>query len=320
MLKLPANQSKFIAFFNPERLIIVAGITLFSICLPSFAQLPPTNMGKFVHQPGDNQYSYQTQVERHPVAAPAYSAPAGPTAAAAASGGYKLTPAEPKPDISLLPVLADEPIKPAGFPPLPDRLDLPSSSGTGSWAAGMAQSSSAATLGRDISSSPTGVHEHYVHYNPGAFIPKDQLQQPIYGNSNTGSSNYKPVAGDYYNVNPGAHPVRNPVATITSAVSETPSTQVLHRMGPEPQLAADTVSKPEVPNAVTVNQSVSQDLSLPEDDFNKHYPTNIGNSANSRTGNGLGRTLMYPLRSLYYTGYGMGIGMAAGAGATALHR
>lgn len=27
--------------------------------------LPPTNMGKFVHQPGDNQYSIETQMERH---------------------------------------------------------------------------------------------------------------------------------------------------------------------------------------------------------------------------------------------------------------
>ena len=64
---------------------------------PSYAQLPPTNMGQFVHQPGDNQYTNQTQAERHVQVTPAamsIAAPASATSVASpssASRGYTLT-------------------------------------------------------------------------------------------------------------------------------------------------------------------------------------------------------------------------------------
>ncbi len=307
MLKLPANLS-----------IFISSIAIFGLNIPVLAQLPPTNLGKFVHQPGDNQYTYQTQSERHSTPTPAIGVPVSVSTSSTppSSGDYKLTPAAPKPDISLLPIVADEPLKPAGFPPLPDRLDLPTN-GVWSGAGGGDNQSvlSSATLNRNYNSSPTGVHQHYVHYEAGAFMPKEQAQSAP-------QIIYKPASSDYYNVNPGARPVYGPVrgGDAGSGNSETPATQALHRMGAEPQLAADAISKPEAPAAVTVNQSVSQDLSLPEDDFNKHYPTNIGNSANSRVGNGIGHMLMYPARSLMYTGIGMGTGMAASTGVYALHR
>jgi len=97
-------------------------------CTQVFAQLPPTNMGKFVHTPGDNQYSDQTQLQRHPVYQPPPQAHGG--------GRMQLmrAPAAPKIDVSLEPISCDEPIAPALFPPFPDRLDLPiSSSSGGSW-------------------------------------------------------------------------------------------------------------------------------------------------------------------------------------------
>ena len=228
----------------------------------------------------------------------------------------KPTPAAPKADISLLPIVADEPIKPAGFPPLPDRLDLPANS-SGVWAGNNGGSNvgsaggTITTTNRTVSSSPSGVHQHYVHYEPGAFIPKQELQQQT----------YRPAAADYYNVNPAARPAAASSPSVDNvAPVPTPATQALQHMGPAPQLAADGVSKPDAPSAVTVNQSVSQDLSLPEDDFNQHYPTSIGNSANNRAASGVGRMLAYPLRSLGYTATGMATSVAASAGMYTLMR
>jgi hypothetical protein len=219
--------------------------------------------------------------------------------------------------VSLLPIVADEPIKPAGFPPLPDRLDLPTS-GTGLWAGVNAQRMNGGNSNQlvpgGIDRNPTGIHQHYVHYQPGAFMPDSALQQ-----------NYKPNNTDYYNVNPGARYVQLPILDTspprtvpanTIIPAETPSTQALKRMGPEPQLAGDAVTRPEAPVAVTVNQSVSQDLSLPEDDFNKHYPTNIGNTPSHHVGRGIAKTIAYPTRMLLYTG----MGMASYGAVYAMHR
>ena len=47
MRKLSATSSLLVATF------FYGGVVL--------AQLPPTNMGRFVHEPGDNQYTAQTQ-------------------------------------------------------------------------------------------------------------------------------------------------------------------------------------------------------------------------------------------------------------------
>jgi hypothetical protein len=277
----------------------------------AWAQLPPTNMGKFVHTPGDNQYTAQTQAERHGASIPAAAPVVQPTSAPVA-GDYKPTPAAPRADISLLPIVADEPIKPAGFPPLPDRLDLPIN-GTAIWA-GNNGGSIPVTSSRYISSSPTGVHEHYVHYEPGAFIPPQALAQT--------QAIYRPAATDYYNINPAARPAFNSPSQAVATVPTipTPATNALHHLPPQPGLACDPVSKPEAPSAVTVNQSVSQDLSLPEDDFNKHYPTPIGNSPGRRASYGIGRVLTYPLMGLGYSASGMMMGAASTVGMYSLYR
>jgi len=316
---LEANPS--IIRTNLKPLLFLTGLTLVSASMPCYGQLPNTNFGQFVHQPGDNQYTNQTQAERHapvmPVTVPVPGAVAVP-ASTSSSTTYRPTPAAPKPDVSLLPVVADEPIKPAGFPPLPDRLDLPTAGssvwggGSGQGAAGSGGSSVIYTT-NGISHDPQGVHQHYVHYAPGAFMPDQGPQQ----------YNYKPSSADYYNVNPGAKPRTGdvPLPNTGPANIETPSTQALKHMGPEPQLAPDKATRPEAPTAVTVNQSVSQDLSLPEDDFNQHYPTNIANTPANRTANGIGQAIAYPARMLLYSGAGMAMGAASMAGSTALiHR
>jgi hypothetical protein len=287
---------------SQSSLVFVSGITLaatvFNI-IPCYAQLPPTNMGQFIHQPGDNQYTNQTQSERH-ISAAQPTMPAAMSSAPASTPDYVPTPAAPKADVSLLPIVADEPIKPAGFPPLPDRLDLPTT-GLAIWSNNTTASAGGIAGGgtnvsdNGISHDAQGIHQHYVHYQAGAFMPNQPAQQ----------NPYKPSSSDYYNINPNARPGMTSGATAANPPLETPSMQALKRMGAEPQLAADRVTKPEAPEAVTVNQSVSQDLSLPEDDFNQHYPTAINNTATGRASRGMGRSLMYPARMLLYSGAGM---------------
>jgi len=110
------------------RLMVVAvcgASALSSVLLsaPAGAQLPPVNMGRWVHQPGDNQYSTDTQQQRHGGGpAPVVNVPVN---IPLATPGWRPTPRPRRDDISLLPVVCDEPVPPAGFPPMPDQLDLP---------------------------------------------------------------------------------------------------------------------------------------------------------------------------------------------------
>ena len=187
--------------------------------------------------------------------------------------------------------------------------------GAGVWASGNAQASASGVNANvtpasadGISRDPQGVHQHYVHYQAGAFMPNQPVQQ---------QNTYKPSSTDYYNINPSA---KAGAVEATATATVTPSMQALQKMGPEPQLAADKVSKPEAPEAVNVNQSVSQDLSLPEDDFNKHYPTAVANSQSGRASKNAGKAVAYPARMLLYAGAGMAMGAASYGAMYALHR
>ena len=169
-----------------------------TVSLPSaFCQgLPPTNMGKFVHQPGDNQYQPSSQVLRH--GTEGYLDNTGcvdnrtviqrqAAAAAAASGppAYTLAPPPPPgPDVSIEPIVAEEPVPPPGFPPLPIALDLPVSMGYGSSAAGARgswkNSDNGGGSGGSGGSGGNGFQGErggtaggagYRHYQPGAFVP-----------------------------------------------------------------------------------------------------------------------------------------------------
>ncbi len=155
-------------------------------CAVNAQGLPPTNMGKFVHQPGDNQYAQNAQQERHgnsyadrtgPGTSVFYGQGGGGNAAMAPMGPMVVNPmilmgsTRPKVDISIEPISADEPVPPPGFPPLPERLQLPiaalpGSSGS-SWKGG-----NGGGAGNDGGSNSAiqGVHQHYVHLKPGAFV------------------------------------------------------------------------------------------------------------------------------------------------------
>lgn len=158
-----------------------------SICLPLpvLAQgLPPTNMGKFVHQPGDNQYQPGSQVARHGsggyldnTGCEDHRAEVQRAHQQAVMPSYTLAPPPPPgPDVSIEPIAAEEPIPAPGFPPLPLSLDLPvqmgvqSISGRGKWSDGGGGGSGGG--GGRGPGGPTGMHEHYAHYDAGAFAPK----------------------------------------------------------------------------------------------------------------------------------------------------
>jgi hypothetical protein len=179
-----------------------------------------------------------------------------------------------------MPIVTDEPIKAAGFPPLPDRFDLPvttawaraSSAAPGSGSVG--GNSGGYSAGPQYDPRPQGVHEHYVHYQAGATIPPSQQQQQT-SQQPRSSGYYKCTTpgSDYYNVNTGAQEK-------------------------EPKLNSrlDAAQQPNAPTPVVVNQSTTQDLSLPDDDFASHAPT-TRNSKIKQTANSIGQTATYAIRN-----------------------
>jgi hypothetical protein len=317
MLKV-LPEVRFTRFFLVVPLL---GLGLVIFCSTCLAQLPPTNYGKFVHQPGDNQYDSAAQTERHgsqPVFAGVGGSPGGQTIifrGAAAAPAYVPTPPPPRADLSIQPVVADEPLKPAGFPPLPDRLDL--AVANANWGnhipvlqgATNGGTSGGGTPGGEVvsftrnygSTGCIGVHEHYNHYNAGAFIPKQELEHRI----------YQPASSDYYSVKSGGNPAQ------AQPVQQSPATNALRQLGREPNLGQDVPQKPEVPRAVTVNQAVTQDLSLPDDQFNQQSPVATKNSSGAgRFAKSAGRAVLMPVRSVGYSA----VGMMSSYGAYAIRR
>jgi hypothetical protein len=226
----------------------VVSLTSMGAVYAQSSSLPPTNMGKFVHQPGDNQYSNNTQAERHAPPPP----PPRPTAmmmAPAQSVGYVPVPRVPKPDPTLSYIAADEPVVQAGFPPLPDRADLPGSGsgwnasamrgGGGNWGGPGGGSDGPGSVDTRIEKKS---YNGYRHAEAGACAPQEPTRH--YRSSNTASDSYAVSGG-------GGAP--NPVASL----------------GKEPSLnpRADAGIVAEAPVPVVVKQATTQDLSLPDDEF-----------------------------------------------------
>lgn len=135
------------------------------------AQLPPTTWSKTVHTPGDNQYGGQQQDMRHPVNnIPINPALRSSGPAPSAAPVYQRTASGPKPDISLQPIPADEPIVPSEFPPLPTGLDLPGVMATtaGTFSSSYSGSSHGGGGGGGAPSFQ-GKKQGYGHFAPGAF-------------------------------------------------------------------------------------------------------------------------------------------------------
>lgn len=280
-------------------LIFLAG----AVMPPAYTQLPPTNMGKWVHQPGDNQYGSSAQNSRHalpPQAAPVTSFSGG---GGGYSSGWSPAPRPFKPDVSLDPIAADEPVPPAGFPPLPDRLDLPvqsswaGGSSKGGWGGGggggqsyggaSAPGMAGGGVGGNGVAQQTGSHQHYGHFEPGSF---GQSASHGYYKANTPP----PPGSDYYASGSGG----GAGAPGTGGAAPSDAEMALRRMGKEPKLnnKADVPGTPEAPQPVVVNQATTQDLSLPEDDFAYQKPGQ-NNTMGKRLGRSVKRAVLRPLNS-----------------------
>ncbi len=284
--------------------MLLVGTFVFSSCPWASAQLPPTNMGKFVHQPGDNQYSNQTQAERHAQPPQAAPRPAAQSASGGGGGGssaYTPVRRAPKPDYSIMPITCDEPIKPAGFPPIPDRLDFGNMLSYGRFGAGSAGAAGgvpSGTMGRMPGQAPsgppqpTGVHQHYTHYDPGAFVKPDD-------SNSRGGYKVQTPGTDYYSG--GAKPDANAGAPQFSSSASS----ALNQLGKEPRLMNDRPVQPEAPQGVVVNQSTTQDLSLPDDQFSSGQAASKNNNGN-RAAKQVGQMILNPIRNSVYSVGSMG--------------
>jgi hypothetical protein len=334
---------------------LVFGVAaLINFALPGLAQLPPTNMGKFVHQPGDNQYSDATQRERHPVAPPPQFRQGARMMLMPAA------PATPQVDVSIEPIACDEPIPIAGFPPLPDRLELPVQEG-GSWSSKKSSGGSGGT-GGDVT-----FHQHYGHVPMSTFakpktLPGAQQEDSEAGegeesqsssasggsgggvgyykartapvitrqgsNSGGGSVGYykagnAPVMIQQNNGSVGyykagsvqpmtqqgtgnvgyykARPQGGDVYNTNNAGGGAPqyggaSDKDLKALGKEPKLGPDGKPQIDPADSITINQSTTQDLSLPDDTATYKYS---GQSPEKSMGKGaaknMGKMLKGPL-------------------------
>ncbi len=289
-------------------LILLSGAQV----LPCLAQLPPVNMSKSVRTPGDNQYTEAGQSWRHGYSDMRPDVLGRPQIRQAAGGGgagvsvvVPLTPPPKRPDISIEPIAADEPVPPAGFPPLPDRLDLPiasaggwkGGSGGGGWSGGGGGSAGGGGGG---GASPT-FHQHYGHVAPGAYLKGNSQGNPnepgggggepapgMSGGSGGGGGGH----GYYKAITPppiqkqgqGYYKARTPGQSgggdyFNSNTGGAPgmsppaysgaTSKDLKNLGKEPKLndRQEQTQAPDAPQPVTVNQATTQDLSLPEDEF-----------------------------------------------------
>ncbi len=273
--------------------------------LPAFAQLPPVNMGRWVKQPGDNQYSTDTQQSRHGGGQPVHQVVAPQTAVMPqqSAPAWRPTPKAFRSDVSLDPIVCDEPIPPVGFAPLPESLDLPgirggsagftrspSGGGAGGGGGGGFSSSyqgSAPGMGGGGNAAPeVRSSQGYNSVKPGAFVQK----KTPYGAANNNPPGSFNGGGDVYSSGDGAAP----------PMSE--AQRQMNSLGREPGLSNKSSAAPEAPAAVQINQATTQDLSLPDDEYKQ---TKGGNKSTSQAGKFVqrmarraGRSMLQPLNQM----------------------
>ena len=258
-------------------------------------------MGKYVHQPGDNQYGTQAQQERHGAPAPVVQAPVFQGGGGGGGNGWVPTPHIPTPDVSLEPIASDEPVVAAGMPPLPDRLDLPVSGGWGRSDGGGSSYGGGGGGGGGGGASggppqPTGTHQHYNHYDPGAFIQEK--------------------GRGYYKANTAPMPVNN--HDVYSAAGNGGNRGGGGGGSVEPRLnpANDRSAPAEAPAPITIKQATTQDLSLPDDEFSYKgaQKQGVGSKMLSKAGRTVARKLNMAGQMASQMGNQASMGMMMGGG------
>jgi len=279
-------------------ILAAIGVSAAVSIAPASAQLPATTWGKSVHTPGDNQYSGQQQDLRHPAPPPAPIVRSGGGGGGGGGGSYQWHPTrpKPKPDVSILPIPADEPIGEPGFPPLPERLELPgiasnpmSFTATSPFVGGGGGGGGAPAASRN---PYQGKKQGYSHYEPGAFSDQKRSSGTVGGGSGGGGGGGVEMHQHYGHVQPGAYiekqspgyykartppPIKKEDTFSSADGSAAPNFgKAFKALGKEPKLddaayGAET-GAPEAPTPVQINQASTQDLSLPDDDFDYRKP------------------------------------------------
>lgn len=205
-------------------------------------------------------------------------------------------------DPSIEPITADEPIAQPGFPPMPNALDLPQVSSNRGWTDRPSRSSTARNNAND--NGYEGSHQHYKHYKPGGFQnpPREESAAPVSESADAAA----PESSTNYGTQPGTQPVQKSgyrVGTPTTinrynGGGETYSTGTtgkgavsvptpgrsdsnggqngpsyagvtnrnIKELGKAPELDKSLDDGPEAPVPAMLNQSPSQNLSLPDDE------------------------------------------------------
>jgi hypothetical protein len=104
---------------------------------------------------------------------------------------------------------------------------------------------------------------------------------------------------DYYSG--GAKPDANAGAPQFSSSASS----ALNQLGKEPRLMNDRPVQPEAPQGVVVNQSTTQDLSLPDDQFSSGQAASKNNNGN-RAAKQVGQMILNPIRNSVYSVGSMG--------------
>ncbi len=248
---------------------LLAAIIALGLTVPmASAQLPQTNMGKYVHKPGDNQYDRGAQMERHP------PPPAtGDTLCVQwrrRRGLHVSAQTEATQTRSLNRANRRRRASAAcGF----SRFCRSGLNCRYQWAAGAAPVVVAvAALGaaRKVEAegvAPTTVRQECsrkvraTHSTTLVHLSRKRKKKSSYYKCNEVAAPHKPVSDQIMTGGagggvPGLGGAPNPGGALKS-------------LGREPKLndRDDGTAAPEAPQPVVINQSTTQDLSLPEDDF-----------------------------------------------------
>ena len=148
---------------------------------------------------------------------------------------------------------------------------------------------------RQNASSDVTFHQHYGHAQPGSYA---ENKSPGYYKCREAAMPTKPVKFEdtFGSTGKGAEG-----APTYSGASD----KDLKKLGREPKLndhMNDSGGQPEAPMPVQINQAATQDLSLPDDDFQAKKPP-------SKAGRMIGRTLSRTMNRAVGMGNAMGGGM-----------
>lgn len=256
-------------------LLLISCLVLATGSVRADEGLPPTNIGPHVGQPGDRIYTPAGQLQRHsdgryfdktgtnvtgPIDIFQPSSQVPGASAAPPPQPYKPAPRLRQPDVSIEPIVSDEPIPQPGFPPMPMSLDLPLNRSEVK-----ALNPTLATSSEEGSRSygPPPVQRSGYRVNTPAPVTRYNGEEAHSSSGTTGK---------------GATAAPLPKRAEASAGREAVSHRSIKELGGAPKLSDNDDMAPEAPDGVLLHQSPSQDVSLPDDEsVSRNFKNGKGN-------------------------------------------